>query len=54
MENHELVCYCDHVTKAEIIAAIEQGAEKVIKDEEVVRVLEILEEATEVAKSHAK
>ena len=26
MENHELVCYCDHVTKGEIIAAMEQGA----------------------------
>ena len=33
--------------------AIENGAEKVVKDEEVVRVLEILEMATEVAKSHA-
>ena len=37
-----------------LVAAIEQGAPKVIKDEEVIRVLEILEEATEVAKSHAK
>ena len=26
MENHELVCYCDHVTKGKIIAAMEQGA----------------------------
>ena len=26
MENHELVCYCDHVTKGQIIAAMEQGA----------------------------
>ena len=26
MENHELVCYCDNVTKGEIIAALEQGA----------------------------
>ena len=26
MENHELVCYCDHVTKGEIIAAMEQEA----------------------------
>ena len=26
MENHELVCYCDNVTKGEIIAAMEQGA----------------------------
>ena len=31
---------------------VENGAEKVIKDAEVIRVLEILEEATEVAKSH--
>ena len=36
-----------------LISAIENGAEKVVKDEEVVRVLEILEMATEVAKSHA-
>ena len=36
-----------------LISAIEHGAEKVVKDEEVVRVLEILEMATEVAKSHA-
>ena len=33
-----------------LIDAIENGAEKCIKDEEVVKVLEILEEATEVAK----
>ena len=26
MENHELVCYCDQVTKGQIIAAMEQGA----------------------------
>lgn len=26
MENHELVCYCDHVTKGQIIEAMEQGA----------------------------
>ena len=36
-----------------LVDAIEHGAEKCIKDEEVVRVLEILEAATEVAKSHA-
>ena len=35
-----------------LLDAIENGAEKVIRDEEVVRVLEILEEATDVAKSH--
>ena len=34
-----------------LIGAIERGEEKCVKDEEVVRVLEILEEATEVAKS---
>lgn len=34
-----------------LVDAIEHGAEKVIRDEEVVRVLEILEEATEVAKA---
>ena len=37
-----------------LIDAIENGGEKCVKDAEVVRVLEILEEATEVAKSHAK
>lgn len=37
-----------------LVAAIEQGAEKVVRDEEVIRVLELLEEATEVAKSHGK
>lgn len=35
-----------------LAAAIEQGAGKCIKDEEVIRVLEVLEEATEVARSH--
>lgn len=35
-----------------LVAAIETGAPKVVRDEEVVRVLEILEEATAVAKSH--
>ena len=37
-----------------LVDAIENGAEKCIKDEEVLKVLEILEAATEVAKSHAK
>ena len=35
-----------------LIDAIENGGEKCIRDEEVIRVLEILEEATELAKSH--
>ena len=35
-----------------LIDAIENGAPKCIKDEEVIRVLEILEEATDVARSH--
>lgn len=35
-----------------IIGAIEGRCEKCVKDEEVIRVLEILEEATQVAKSH--
>ena len=30
MENHELVCYCDHVTKGKIIAAMEQGAKTLV------------------------
>ena len=34
--------------------AIERGGCKCVGDEEVVRVLEILEEATEAAKSHKK
>ncbi len=37
-----------------LIAAIEQGAPKCIRDEEVVRVLEVLEEATAIAKSHGE
>lgn len=37
-----------------LIAAIENGTEKCVKDEEVVKVLEILEEATEVARSWKK
>ena len=36
-----------------LVDAIENGAEKIIKDEEVICVLEILEEATEIAKSHS-
>lgn len=35
-----------------LVDAIERGGEKCVRDEEVVRVLEILEEATAVAKSH--
>lgn len=35
-----------------LVAAIEGREEKIIRDEEVVRVLEILEEATAVARSH--
>ena len=31
MDNNELVCYCDHVTKGQIIQAMEQGA-KTLKD----------------------
>ena len=37
-----------------LIDAIENGAEKVVRDEEVVKVLEILEAATEVARSWKK
>lgn len=37
-----------------LIDAIENGGQKCVKDEEVVKVLEILEEATEVAKSWKK
>ncbi len=37
-----------------LVDAIENGAEKIIKDEEVVEVLTILEEATEVAKTHSR
>lgn len=36
-----------------LVDTIENGASKCVKDEEVIKVLEILEEATEVAKSHA-
>ena len=35
-----------------LVDAIENGGQKCVKDEEVVKVLEILEEATETAKSH--
>ena len=47
---------CAHYERVydNLVAAIERGEPKVIRDEEVIRVLEILEEATEVAKSHAK
>lgn len=37
-----------------LVDAIEHGAEKCVKDEEVIRVLEVLEEATQVAKSHGR
>lgn len=37
-----------------LIGAIEHGGEKCVRDEEAVRVLEILEEATETAKSHGR
>lgn len=35
-----------------LVDAIENGGQKCVKDEEVIKVLEILEEATETAKSH--
>lgn len=35
-----------------LVDAIENGGQKCVKDEEVIKVLEILEEATEIAKSH--
>lgn len=37
-----------------LVDTIENGGEKCVKDEEVIKVLEILEEATAVAKSHAE
>ncbi len=37
-----------------IVDAIENGQEKCVKDEEVICVLEMLEKATEIAKSHKK
>ena len=37
-----------------LVDAIEHGADKVVKDEEVICVLEMLEKATELAKSHAR
>lgn len=45
---------CAHYEKIydNLVAAIERGEEKCIKDEEVIKVLEILEDATAVAKSH--
>ena len=52
----KVVVGCAHYERVydNLVDAIENGAEKVIKDAEVIRVLEVLEEATEVAKSHAK
>ena len=45
---------CAHYERVydSLIDAIENGGEKCIKDAEVIRVLEILEEATAVARSH--
>lgn len=45
---------CAHYERVydSLIAAIETGADKCIRDDEVVKVLEILEEATRVAASH--
>lgn len=37
-----------------LVDVIEHGGEKCVKDEEVIRVLEVLEEATAVAKSHGR
>lgn len=37
-----------------LVAAIEKGEEKCIRDEEVIRVLEVLEEATAIAKAHGE
>jgi len=47
---------CAHYERVydNLVAAIERGEPKVIRDEEVVRVLEILEEATAVARSHGE
>lgn len=47
---------CAHYEKIydNLVDVIENGSEKCVKDAEVVRVLEILEEATEVAKSHGR
>ena len=47
---------CAHYERVydSLVDAIENGKPKCIKDEEVVKVLEILEAATAVAKSHAK
>lgn len=47
---------CAHYEKIydSLIGAMEFGEEKCVKDEEVVKVLEILEEATEIAKSQKK
>lgn len=47
---------CAHYERVydNLVETIENGAEKVIRDEEVIKVLEILEEATNVARSHAR
>lgn len=47
---------CAHYERVydNLIDAIENGAEKCIKDEEVIEVLTILEKATEVARSHGE
>jgi glutamate racemase len=47
---------CTHYERIydSLVEAIEQGKAKCIQDEEVITVLEILEEATEVAKSYGK
>ena len=52
----KVVVGCAHYEKVydNLVAAIEHGAPKVIRDAEVIRVLEILEEATQTARSHAK
>lgn len=44
---------CPHYERIydSLIEAIENGVEKCVKDDEVVKVLEVLEEATEIAKS---
>lgn len=47
---------CAHYERVydNLVDAIENGAEKVIKDEEVICVLEMLEKATAIAKSHGE
>ena len=46
MENHELVCYCDHVTKGEIIAAMEQGAKTLADIKDFASLKAVAEEIT--------